>query len=356
MKTAHRPPLYKPFRLTQILSRVLPGCSVAVFSITSGVVVAEPLSLTYEHKILSDALPASLPPELQPAGKWLAFKNLWQELNAIEKITSEISSISLASDQQTHKKETGQPFLFKNVLEKSEIWPDVKDYQKRAFYQILSSEQAKQFNKQLDSIFGENANSTEARLLRRLTQLRIQEMSLPERKLSRFEVVSFPKCRAAFASCYDINVSPTPPTVYLVKAIDRIETQIRSLMSLRAKGKISAKNFKTALSAIQKDAQLALYLDQLINMGIEKNIYFIPSSIKRDENQPDMRSVMTELPELQNVQAWEKTIRNNYTQNKTSTDAHALTAQENAQILLQQLKVFRRTLDKLNPLLIELER
>lgn len=316
------------------------------FSIGATVDISQ--STTFNQMELPDNL---LPPELQPAKKWQAFKKLWQKLNTVATTHSGISPPD------------GQQLILTDNTPVKDQWPTLAKYKKRVFYQALSQKQAKDFQTEINQIFGEKRSLTStAALLKRLAELRIQEMSLQQRFNNDFHISYSVMCRAMPPACITSTPSNISSTQYLVNAIDRLELRTRALKKLQQKKTVSNAVFAQALAAIQANAKLALYLDALSPPQPSGFSQFIRPpktyiTLKKQDFYDASSVSPPEAMNMQDIQIWENAIRAAQirTQNASQEELTAHQSPQNVQHLLNSLSAMRQMLDQLDPLLAALE-
>lgn len=331
-------------------------------------------------------IPAHLPPELQNTQKWQAFKTLWQRLNTL----AQPHEGTRAPDGHQYIEVT--PNLCRRDFRDLTPWK-AKTYNKREYYQALSSEQARIMHAQLHKIFSESSMSLEAQLLARLTELRIQEMSLTER-FADFKLQepdddeSFRAATSRMMPAITSCLTSISPTIYLVNAIDRIQMRAQTLIELRKKDSVSDKIYHRTLDALIRDAQQALFLDTLktisyyskdsleshdfqvkLSLPAPKNRiskirshYLIGTIEPEDVVQPNTPKQIKQT-DMQSLSVWERAARSSY---KRKLNTFVLQPQYQYMpvkdkqdalfTLTQQLKNLRKTLVDIEPLIAELER
>lgn len=336
-----------PYRLRHWL----PGLTLALFS--AGIIAApQPDPAAFPaNTVQSAAQPPMLPPELQGTGKWEAFRALWRELGALPPTRPGVSPPD------------GRNFIDVSDAIIRGTAPTLPGFEQRAYYQSLDATRAAQMRQSLATIFGQRVTSPQAQLLLRLTQLRIQQLSAAHYLTADYAWVDEPgamRCRAMPPACSSFRLSPVPPSLYLVAAIDRIEFRAKTLLALREKGAIGESAFSKALALLQQDARLALTLDQLSPAAQADPSGFglqpaAPLLFERadfgQERQLDLRR-----PE-----DWANAVRVAGSRPESVGRRVFLTSakessRQQAQSLLSNLSELRRELDQLDPLLAALER
>lgn len=349
------------------------------------------LPIEHSQQIQQDNdIPAHLPPELQNTQKWQAFKILWQQLNTI----AQPHEGTRAPDEHHYIEVT--PNLCRSDRDFHTLVPwKAKTYNKREYYQALSSEQARIMHAQLHEIFSESSLSLEAQLLARLTELRIQEMSLTQRfadfKLQEpDEDEAFLAATSRMTPVKTICLTSVSPTIYLVNAIDRIQMRAQTLIELRKKNSVSDKIYHRTLDALIRDAQQALFLDTLkttshsedspeshdfqvkLSIPMPKNLismirsYYLIGTIEpEDVVQPNTPKQIKQT-DMQSLSVWERAARSSYKrklntfvlqpQNRKAQYMPVKDKQDALFSLTQQLKNLRKTLVDIEPLIAELER
>ena len=324
---------------------LLPGLGLALLgtNIEAKPVVPESMAFSESERV-------HLPAELQAQGKWAAFKALWRELDAIKPIHLENTPPDGKQFIPIQNNKRADP------LDMSYGY----GYEKRAYYQALSVEQAKQFQKRLDNIFGKRIVSPQAKLLFRLTQLRIQEMSSAHRSLlSGYDLVVEDREESRMSRMSPpLVLTPIPPSLYLGNALDRIEFRAKILMALRAKDAIGEVAFASALDALQKDAKLALYLDTLTTTQKEEYGFWRTSLaiLEPMDFAPSGKKAQLKDVDMQSIQAWEHAFQASNMRRRNDSVNNDPNEDKSAQALLQKLSSLRTTLEELAPLLAELER
>lgn len=332
-----------PYRLRQWL----PGVGLALLgtNIHTAPAIAAP---TPAGATQPAPLSVTLPPELQAAGKWDSLKTLWRTLALVR------------PSHPDSKPSDGERY----VPVESELirgrWPTLPGYQQRAYYQALSKQQTEQLQQKLIEIFGDKITSPEARLLFRLTQLRIQEMSQAQRQTGSFDIMEDGMmCRAMPPACMTYRLSPVQPDLYLVNAIDRIALRTRALVTLRDKGAISESVYENAFKTIQQDAKLVLYLDALagnsapqpLRWGGRAQIVLLPEDFGG-------KYANLRLPEI-----WARAVKAAAARPEAENPAQSpdiprlnISRQDQVGELLKKLENLRTTYDRLDPLLADLVR
>ena len=313
----------------------------------------------------SDPLLHNLPPELQGTGKWAAFKMLWQQL----------SETAIRQSPAAPTPDGRQFILIHQPIIQSR-WPTVPNYEKRANYLALTPEKATEYRKQLRNIFGHLIESPEAKLLYRLTQLRIDEMSTKIRhspdytSIGRGEML----CRAMPPACMTIQPNAFSPTLYLIHAIDRLEARAKALSALRKNATLSDDMYQQSLKAILQEAKLTLYLDIIAGRSYGEPFYAerlsFTSSLKPVHFVKEGEVQSLEEIDLRQINHWEQALLANIKEAKsliqpvrfgirtdvTSGIERPPISDEQLNQFLQNLHSFRQALDNLDDLLIALER
>lgn len=336
-----------PYRLR----RWLPGLTLALFSVG---IIAAPQSdpAAFQADIVqSTARQPVLPPELQGEGKWEAFRALWRELGALPPTRPGVSPPD------------GRNFIDVSDAIFRGTAPTLSGFKQRAYYQSLDATRAVQMRRSLATIFGPRVTSPQAQLLLRLTQLRIQQLSAAHYLTADYVWVDEPgamMCRAMPPACSSFRLSPVPPSLYLVAAIDRIEFRAKTLLALRKKGTIGEVAFSKALTLLQQDARLALTLDRLSpvdqadlsGFGLQPSapLLFERADFGQEKNL-----------DLRRPEDWANAVRAAGARPESVGRRIFLTpvkesARQQAQSLLSNLDELRHELDQLDPLLAALER
>lgn len=323
-------------------------------------------------------MPANLPPELQNAQKWQAFKILWQRLNTLA---------------QPHDGTT-PPDASQYIAVKSETLPHfsravLQGYTDRSYYQALSPEQAQLMHAQLREIFSESPISLEAQLLARLTELRIQEMSLTERHTNDHKL---PDGYQMTRMMPPVLLTEVSPTLYMVNAIDRLQMRAQTLAELREKGAVSDKIYQRTLDALICDAQQVLFLDTLMTSkhlpdnafkdddfqvrlsldappqqwGMSESPYLVGTIEPEDLVQPNTPEQIKKT-DMQSLDVWDHAALSSYKRKLNifagdmlpEGEPPRMTAEQTQDALSelrQQLKELRAALVHIEPLIAELER
>lgn len=336
-----------PYRL----SHWLPVLTMALFS--AGIIAAPlPDSAAFQtNTVRSAEHPPLLPPELLDAGKWEAFRALWRELGAL----SPTRPGAMPPD--------GHQFIdVSDAIIRGQS-PTLPGFEQRAYYQSLDATRAAQMHQSLTRIFGSRVTSTQGRLLLRLTQLRIQQLSAAHYLTADYVWVDEPgavMCRAMPPACSSFRLSSVPPSLYLVAAVDRIEFRLKTLLALREKGAVGEAAFSNALTMLQQDARLTLMLDRLSPA--------VQNDLSRYRLQPSapLLFVRTDFGQGKNInlrrpEDWTKAVREAGARPESVGRRVFLSsvkggAQQQAESLLSELNKLRRELDQLDPLLAALER
>ena len=330
--------------------RWLPGLGLALFS--AGILaVPPPTPAPAVEMTQSAARPLRLPPELQGEGKWQAFQALWRELDALQ------------PTQPGQTPPDGRGFIVVSDAVIRGRAPTLPGYEQRAYYQALDAQRAGQMRRSLAVIFGSQVDSPSAQLLLRLTRLRIQHLSATQYATADYAWVEqdgMPMCRAAPPICSSFRLSPVPPSLYLVAAIDRIEFRTKTLLALREKGAINDAAFREALSALQQDARLALTLDQLTPQVETKPPFDLQSAAPLLFDRVDFG--LGNQVDLRRVETWERAVHMAGARPESAgrqtvllSAAEPDNAQQRAQVLLTDLAAMRQALEQLAPLLAALE-
>lgn len=351
----------------QMLRQLLPG--IGAIALSTNLAVAQalpeatqstgvPLSpytqrgINYSSISLSD-----LPPELRGEGKWDAFKKLWQALDAIVPGSSGVEPFD-GKTLVLFDEVRGQRPMDTNFL--------LPDYKHRLYYQALDEQGRQDFRNELHEIFGNDIEqlSPESKLLYRLTWLRIQELSLSERLTPDYTIDGFSSMTRMGPTYHTSQVSPTH---YLVSAVDRIQVRANVLLELRAGGAIHDEVYALTLSALLADAKLVLYLDALTGhpqYGVENNIDaplfrardMAPIDLEPvDFTKPDSTKSLDTAADLLNIQTWQDAANSAYNRWENDNQYHQIGVAQEIKSLIQDLSVLRENLDRLNPLLTELE-
>jgi len=326
---------------------------------------------------MGDVMPQSTlpafapPPELRSNGKWDAFKALWREVNAIEPAHPEIVPPEgrrfVDLNLNTEPLEWIE-FAF-GRRSKERLGPDLPDYDKRSYYLALDEERAmllraalfKLFDlpvSDVDVLFWQRDNdvsianalteknaSVETRMLARLLQLRIYQMSMHNYMLrsGEYVVTEEDSGRSRAGPSPVGRLADVPPSFYMISAIDRIEARIDALIGLRTKGVISESVFAAALADIQNDAKLVLFLDVLKDG--------LPWIGKKNFSEP----LLAKDADLRNVQVWERAVEAGMRRlPQSSMEKNKQQAQ--AELLKNRLAELRAAYPHLEGLLAELER
>lgn len=340
-------------RLDCMLRYVLPGLGLVVLGagmlapagaagVSGGVSVASAdVAFSFAS---SEPSAVVLPSELQGAGKWEAFRALWRRLDEVVPRVVQ-GNVQGGLEDGSGEQSAGLPRF--NLY--------LKDYEQRVYYQALDVKQAQEMQQALLDIFDEKMVSLEGQMLLRLTQLRIEAMSAPYRFMAYYDYENGPRyamTRMAPTAQMMGPVVPFSPTLNLVNALDRIETRVDALIALRAKGVLSEAAFVTALDALKNDARLALYLDLLVS---NMDGHFDAWTLRTEDFVQEQAALDLEGRDLQSAQVWRDAIKASLAP-KASQAGDRNGYQDSNNALIERLAELDAALDRLEPLLADLER
>lgn len=360
--TAHRPAYLLP-----VLRQILPGFGLMILaSSLSAPALADNTPESSDPMAVSPSsqlTPANLPPELQGKGKWAAFKTLWQQLAQIP------------AKQASTPPPDGRQFILMNYPVIHNQWPTVPNYEQRQYYLTLTAEMASQYRRELRSIFGHIIETPEAKLLYRLAEMRILEMSTSVRHSPDYTSVAHGEmlCRAMPPACMSSKPNAFSPTLYLVYAIDRLQTRTKALATLRKNEAISEDIYQSTLNAMMQETKLILYLDTIINVPYDQRYpslwpyfgYLQPVDFIKEGKVQALEEI-----DLRHLAHWEQAIDARIKTLKTPSYPRILPRgrtdlSERLRVdipanefnnFLEKLQTNRKALDNLDPLLADLER